>query len=232
MSAFYRHEFKYLIHAGQFAALRIQAAGLLRPDKHAGANGEYHIRSLYFDNADDVCYHDTIDGYDCREKYRIRIYNASSDVIHLERKAKENDMTHKDSCSLTKEECELLMQGSYPSLSDEMSPIKKELLTTMRLKRMRPAVIVSYDRIPKVYPTGNVRITFDYNISSSSAIGDFLQPHIPMRPILPKGQSILEVKWDEFLPRHLHDALNLDGLSRSGFSKYALCRYYNLNGWG
>lgn len=77
---------------------------------------------------------------------------------------------------------------------------------------------------------GNVRVTFDEAISSSNDIGCFLEKEIILRPILEKGQGILEVKWDEFLPDYIKKIMELDSLRWNSFSKYYLCRKYNTFG--
>lgn len=51
----YRHEFKYLCSNGELAVLKVRLQGLVRPDPHAGADGVYRIRSLYFDDYYDSC---------------------------------------------------------------------------------------------------------------------------------------------------------------------------------
>ncbi len=95
---------------------------------------------------------------------------------------------------------------------------------------MRPKVIVEYIRTPFVNKLGNIRITFDEAINSSDNTNNFLEQNIPVRPIMEKGQGILEVKWDEFLPNYIKDTLQLDSLKWNSFSKYYLCRKYNTHG--
>ena len=68
---------------------------------------------------------------------------------------------------------------------------------------MVPKVIVEYERTPYVYKNGNVRITFDRNITSSSQVDQFFNATAKKRPILPAGMQLLEVKYDEYLPEDL-----------------------------
>ena len=93
---------------------------------------------------------------------------------------------------------------------------------------MRPAVIVEYDRIPYVCRDGNVRITLDTNVASSRAVECFLDETIPKRPVMPTGQHLLEVKYDEFLPDAIYRSLQLHGLTQTAYSKYYICRKYTL----
>ena len=223
----FRHEYKYLCDSTQNAVLKMRAKGLLQEDKHTCGRGYYFIRSLYFDTLDNQCYRENEAGCDRRDKYRIRIYNADLGKIVLEKKSKERQMTSKKSCVISKEICKKLMANQQVQIPKDMPEVVKELLTEMKLKGMRPAVIVEYQRFPYVEKNGNVRITFDENIASSSDIENFLDEKITTRPILGKGQSVLEVKWDEFLPSYIREHMWMDNLQWSGFSKYYLCRKYN-----
>ena len=115
---------------------------------------------------------------------------------------------------------------SFPKADND--PLLNKLLLQVHTKLMRPVVIVEYERTPYIFQNGNVRITFDMNISSSSPTADFFRERIPKRPIMPLGQHLLEVKYDEFLPDFIYSALNLSDLQRTNYSKYYLCRKYNI----
>lgn len=226
----YRHEYKYLIDAMQQSLLKLHAAGILQPDTHADENGEYLIRSLYFDNLDDKCFYENENGDDPREKYRIRFYNCDSSRISLECKAKRRNMTRKTSCPITADQCQSFMKGIIPEPDKEVSPKQAAMFCQMRIHNLRPVVIVQYVRTPYINRAGNVRVTFDYNIASSNDIEGFLNQDISLRQVLPTGQSILEVKWDEFLPSYIREQLELESLQWTSFSKYYLCRKYNCYG--
>ncbi len=226
----YRHEYKYICNALQSAVLKVRVQGLMKRDPHAGIDGAYRIRSLYFDDLEDRCYYENESGIGERDKYRIRIYNSDSSRIMLEKKSKSRGMTLKTSCRITEEECRTFMSARLPIVYEEMPQIKKQLIREMNQKNMHPVVVVEYVRYPFVERNGNVRVTFDENISSSNDIMRFLDENLTFRPIMEKGQHILEVKWDEFLPDYLKQHLQVDSLSRSSFSKYYLCRKYNAYG--
>ena len=222
----FRHELKYQITDAQVAMLQNRIRHLIPADSHAGADGVYSIRSLYFDDYEDRCLRQNEDGTDPREKFRIRIYNASSQRITLECKRKERGKTHKSACPLTVEQTKLLMAGKILPDIGSQPPVLRKLTLQMMTRRMRPVVIVEYDRIPYVYKNGNVRITLDTNITSSSAVERFLEPDILPRPVLPAGQQLLEVKYDEYLPDFIYRSLQLHSLRQTAFSKYAICRKY------
>lgn len=252
----YRHEYKYYCTAREAAELQARARGLMRPDPHAGADGSYRVRSLYFDTLEDACYFETEDGVDVRDKYRIRIYNGNAERISLERKSKKSGMTLKSACRIDEALCRRMMAGQGLFAADvqveraraEGIPTeglllgkasgravteagrRQELIRSMRERCMRPAVIVEYLRYPFVEPNGNVRITFDMQITSSCDFNAFLDRRIGGRPILPNGGGILEVKWDSLVPEYLKQGLQMNSLQRISFSKYCLCRKYNVYG--
>lgn len=226
----YRHEYKYRIDARQQAVLQLRAQGVLERDVHAGADGAYLIRSLYFDSPDDDCFYENENGDDPREKYRIRFYNCDASRISLECKAKRRGMTRKTACPITRSQCEQFMAGGIPGPDGAVSPRQEAMFHQMRMKSLRPVVIVQYTRVPFVCDAGNVRVTFDDSIASSNDIAGFLQTEIPLRSVLGTGESILEVKWDELLPAYIRNQLSLDSLQWTSFSKYYLCRKYNCCG--
>lgn len=226
----YRHEYKYLIDSRQTAVLKMRAEGILGRDSHAGPEGGYRIKSLYFDDRANICYRENEAGTDPRSKIRIRYYGRDFRNPKLEKKSKERGMTKKESCILTLEECRLLMKGEIPEISADFSPEKQMLFTELKIRGLAPRVIVEYQRIPFVAPAGNVRITLDSDIVSSNQVNGFLAESQIRRPILPMGNNILEVKFDEFLPSYIKETLSLDSLQWTSFSKYYLCRKYSTNG--
>ena len=70
-----------------------------------------------------------------------------------------------------------------------------------------------------------MRVTIDYDIRTGLYATDFLNPDCIMIPAA-DSPIILEVKWDEFLPDIIRDAVNLKGRRVTAFSKYAACRIY------
>ena len=223
----YRHELKYQVTDAQIQMLKNRIHHLLPLDSHVAKTGSYVIRSLYFDDYYDRCLQENENGTDPREKFRIRIYNGSAAKISLECKRKERGKTHKTSCPLTEEQTRLLMAGKViPNIADQ-PPLLRTLTLQMMTRKLRPVVIVEYVRIPYVYKNGNVRITLDTNIASSSAVETFLDPHISGRPVLPVGQQLLEVKYDEYLPDFIYRSLMLPSLRQTAFSKYYICRKYS-----
>lgn len=226
----YRHEYKYPLTHGQILIEDARISGIMSKDIHAGDAGFYNIRSLYFDDYENSCYMDNENGVDNREKYRIRIYNHNPERINLELKQKIRGKTGKRSCPITLSQCRQLMEGIIPPDIRPEQQVLHKLAYLMAVRLMRPAVIVDYDRVPYVYrlQDANVRVTFDSNITSVSEVSAFLDEKIYGRGVLPKGQALMEVKFDSFLPEEIHGLLQLEHLTASTFSKYYLCRKFTL----
>lgn len=220
----YRHEWKHEIGYGDLFILRQRLSAVLQQDEHA-VDGKYFIRSLYFDNLSDKALREKIDGVNIREKFRIRYYNNDSSVIHLEKKCKHNHLCLKNSTILTKEQAQAIVDGAYGWMLDSADPLIQELYSKMQGEGLRPKTIVDYTREPFVFAAGNVRVTMDYDIRTGMLCTDFLNPDCVT---VPAGESpmILEVKWDEYLPDIVRDAVWLKGCRAGAFSKYAACRIY------
>lgn len=228
----YRHEYKFLIDEKDKTELYYRLKNLIPFDANAGEKGFYYIRSVYFDDYRDNCFRENEDGINERAKYRIRIYNASDQKIQLERKSKKNGMTCKESAKLTRSQCECLLEGRALSLgtpeAEQYPEVLRQFLVLMMTKGMRAKTIIEYERIPFVYPAGNVRITFDRNISSSTQTERFFEKDMLRYPVLAKGQQLLEVKFDEYLPAFIRDHLEIGRLQQTSFSKYYLGRKYTV----
>lgn len=48
-----RHEWKYVVSRMEYLAIRQRIRTLMQSDPHAGPDGTYRIRSVYFDDPDD-----------------------------------------------------------------------------------------------------------------------------------------------------------------------------------
>ena len=220
----FRHEWKHEINVSDMIAIRQRLRTVAKPDPHT-VNGKYFIRSLYFDDITDKALREKVDGICRREKFRIRYYNGDTSLIHLEKKSKWNGLGAKEMAVLTKEEAQAIADGNLDWMPLSDRPLVQELYSKMRSQGIRPKTIVDYTREPFVYPPGNVRVTLDYNIRTGLGCTDFLNPNCVT---VPAGDApvILEVKWDEFLPSIIRDAIQLSGRRGSAFSKYAQCRIY------
>jgi len=220
----FRHEYKFCLGFGEYLALRSRLRAVLPHDPHAGPSGEYLIRSVYFDNADDKALREKLDGTDRREKFRIRWYNGDMSYIALEKKSKQRGLCSKTGCLLTEDELSRIFHGDISWMKESGRETAVELAAKMELQGLRPRTVVDYRREPFVFPPGNVRVTLDRDIRGASFTPDLTKQDVHTLPA--GGNVLLEVKYDRFLPDLIRDLVQLDSRSAGAFSKYAACRGY------
>lgn len=220
----FRHEFKHEITFADALTVSARLRAIAKPDEHS-QKGKYEIRSIYFDNIDDRALLEKINGVNKREKFRIRYYNGDLSFIRLEKKSKINGLCLKDSAVMTLDEVKQLLDGNTEWMKDCERPVITELYYKMKTQGLEPKTIVDYSREAFVFPAGNVRVTIDSNIRTGMLSKNFLSNNCVT---VPAGESpiILEVKWDEFLPDIIKDAVSLPNRRAAAYSKYAACRIY------
>lgn len=217
----YRHEHKYALDYLNYLSLRQKLQVVMRPDKHSGADGKYLITSLYFDNCFDKALKEKLHGVSMREKFRLRYYGEDFETFFLEKKQKVNGLCLKNSAPLSYDDCLRILDGSHGELLNSQTPLVAELGFKMQTQLLRPRSVVRYNREAYVYSTGNVRITFDSDISTGLSPDWFFEPsQTPLaNPVL-----IMEVKYDEFLPEMIRHIVQPHCTRLQAFSKYASCR--------
>ena len=217
----FRHEYKHSIPPADMVTLRMRLYAVMQHDSFT-VGGKYFILSLYFDNIFDKALLEKLSGVNQREKFRIRYYNSDTSFIRLEKKAKFGGLSSKLSAPLTYEQADLLARGI--PVRDSKNELINELAFKMDTQLLKPKTIVDYTREAFVYPAGNVRVTLDYNIRTGMDSTELLDPNCVT---VPTGEDIiLEVKWDEYLPSAIEQAVQLGSRQTSSFSKYAACRIY------
>ena len=221
----FRNEWKHEINALDMLILRQRLTAVMKPEPH-GINGKYNVRSLYFDDLHDTALKEKINGVNMREKFRIRYYDGDTSFIRLEKKSKINGLCNKLMEVISIEETRKILAGDISFMQADDRPLVRELFLKMKNKGIRPKTIVDYTREAFTFPAGNVRVTMDYDIRTGMSCTDFLNPDCIT---VPAGSPniILEIKWDEYLPDIVKDAVGLESRRSSAFSKYAVCRIYS-----
>lgn len=223
----YRHELKYAVSHTDYLGIRSRIKQIMTPDPHAGEDGLYRIKSIYFDNQDDKALREKINGTARREKFRIRYYNDDLSFITLEKKMKIDDLCLKYDARISEEECRKLLQGKLSFMKAHKEELVRELYAKMNYQRLKPRVLVSYVREPYIYRPGNVRITFDSCIRTSLYSRDFLTKEVSdISATDEPSDMLLEIKYDAFLPEIIQDMIQADQTRQQAFSKYGVCRRF------
>lgn len=220
----FRHELKYFIHWHEYIHLKQRLEAVLHSDTNASSQGSYQIRSLYFDDMYNSAYKEKSAGLKMRKKYRIRIYNHSDDLIKLECKRKSGSMTNKVQSRITRDQAHSLIRGEGEFLLGSGQPFMQDLYIDMRTRQLKPVVIVDYEREPYVFDAGNVRVTFDKTLEASGGNEDMFDSSIVSKRVFDVPTVIMEVKYDDFLPAHVRNLIQVQRHSMSAISKFVLCR--------
>lgn len=204
-----------------FFLLNKRLSYVLSRDEFQGSTPGYKVSSVYFDTPDNKFYRQVAEGISVRQKYRIRIYNNDYSVIKLEVKAKEDGYTNKLSRTITLEQMQALMNGqtiedSKPSLNNPITLFNLAIKT----QKLAPKIIVMYDRDAFIYRPGNVRITFDSNISYSCDFESFSKQKKVVETSVEDLNYILEVKYDSFIPQFICNLLEAGNVNQISYSKY------------
>jgi len=218
----YRNELKFIINYADYALIRARLSPVMKRDNHVNGNGMYTIRTLYFDDFLNSAYNEKYAGVLNRQKFRIRIYNYSDQVINLERKIKYDRYVYKQLANLTRNQVFEILAGNYDCLRDCSHPLYTIFYYECRSKLLRPRTIVDYEREPFVMEAGEVRITFDQHVRVGVDGWDIFNEKMAMREVMQPDFLVMEVKYSGFLPILVRQLLPKNSTNYSAVSKYVL----------
>ncbi len=220
-----RYEYKHTINYFEYLILKHRLNKLFPHDTNANAQGEYLVRSLYFDDSFDTALLEKINGVSFREKFRLRCYNNNFSMIKLEKKSKIKSCYIKKSESLLIEEALKIINYDF-DFDKNNKPLTQELCRKMKIKLLRPKTIVEYIREAFIFYPGNVRITIDRGIKTALSSTDFLKHDLVLLPTS-NSYAILEVKFEKFIPSIVLNAIQIPGVRTEAISKYAVSRRFD-----
>ena len=228
----FRHEIKYYINFFEYHNLRLRLNKVLRHDKYGDVDGNYHIRSLYFDDIKSSALFEKQSGVLTRKKYRIRIYNLNDDVIKLERKNRIGQFINKESVSITREEYNKIISNDIDFLYESKKPLLVQFYFEIKENLVKQDVIVDYTREAYVSDISNIRITLDKDLRTGLTNTDLFNKSAPSIKALDEPWMILEVKFNNFLPDYIKNIIQLASNQRYAISKFVICKKrIKLNNW-
>ena len=219
----FRHEYKFLISKATAEILKRRLPHVMQRDPHAGAEGRYTIRSLYFEDQSFSAFYEKVSGVDNRTKFRIRCYDYCDRIIKLEKKEKKGHLTRKTAQTISAADVRSIQNNPRQHIPDHPEALAEKLRLLCTKRGTRPMVLVDYDRTPFVCANGNTRITIDENIRTIPYQGDLFAAGHPAIPVLEPDQVVLEVKFDDFLPGYLSECLADIPKAPMAVSKFAMC---------
>ncbi|MDD4797790.1 MAG: polyphosphate polymerase domain-containing protein [Eubacteriales bacterium] len=220
----FRHEVKYYLDERQAFVLAQFLARVMRADSHAGADGQYWIRSLYFDTPGNRDYYDKVNGCCQRKKIRLRIYDTAAATATLEMKSKRGEFVHKQGLPLRKADARRLIDGDYTFLPGMQSAAADPFFVCFRREHRRPVVLVDYKRQAFELPFENIRVTIDRDVRASTHAQGLFEQRVPGVTVLDGRRCILEVKYRRAIPDFIRGILSDIGPPKESISKYVMCR--------
>lgn len=218
-----RHEHKYYINYAEYYYLKQLLQTIMEPDLYAKENGEYYIRSLYFDSVDNTDYYTKLAGIENRKKVRLRIYDLDTDKVKLEVKNRFNTSMSKESLTISREEA-VKMIGTDASFLDKYSEKPAIRVKNYMINHLySPKVIVDYEREAFVDNGLGVRVTFDKNIRCAYSDNMF-DKTLGLIPVFRDPVMILEIKFNRVLPDHISNVICTGRALNSSISKYCMAR--------
>lgn len=220
----YRHEVKYYISRYDACQLAKALANHMKPDENANGNGEYWVRSLYFDTMDNSSFSEKINGCTDRKKIRLRTYDTNSETVKLELKLKNGSYYKKESIAISRMDSVKLFNGASRYLLRFNDKTAAKCFAYMHYEAYRPSILIDYEREAFFCPYENIRITIDKSIRTSICVKDMFAPDIPMVPVFDDERYVLEVKFSTVLPGFIKSIISGVNPAYTSASKYCLAR--------
>ncbi len=223
-----RYEIKYLLGADRLDAVQAALRDYLRLDANGSERGGYYVHSIYFDSPDLRFLREKFEGQLTRVKPRIRSYRPSPDgppsAIFLELKGRYDRIVEKRRCPIDRPLAEVLLDETpvHPNGWSSKHSVLGEFQYLSHRFRLVPSVTVLYHRTAyfgSFWP--NLRITFDRLLLCSPSTGLYT-PGADFVQAVPCGQTVMELKYTDKVPRALLGCINGLGLQQRSFSKYAV----------
>lgn len=93
---FCRYEFKFPVSYDTMDRLMDDLDPYVSKDSYANEFGYYCLSSIYFDNDENQCYHETMNGIRYRQKVRLRIYRSCGSLSSASKGTKDEDITDEE----------------------------------------------------------------------------------------------------------------------------------------
>ncbi len=229
-----RNEIKYYVRPEEVIDILDYSRAHIEHDEYALGMPDYRytVRSLYYDSPTLDFYWEKIDGLKVRRKLRIRTYNTYTPeaVAFLEIKRRYGSAVVKERAKYSFDEIVKLMSSptniwlSYEQSSDGSLVLGKWVDNIIRW-RLEPTMLIAYEReayVGRYKDENNIRLTIDYNVRArvtESVANMFKEDNMTH---VTGDLCILELKFNNFMPKWMRGLVKELELSQRSISKYCL----------
>jgi len=218
-----RKELKYFISYAQYISIANTLRKILNPDRHNKNGKGYFVRSLYFDTLDNKSFEEKMAGIENKIKYRLRVYDINTAWVKFEIKSKFNDSSVKEAALIRRKDAIEIQNQNYEVLYNN-DPILKKAYRDFKKQHYRPVVVVEYEREAYTYDFNDIRIVFDKDLRATASNLDIFDKKSFLTSKIKKGLVVMEIKYNNFIPRFIKKILQIPSFERSAISKYCIGR--------
>ena len=225
-----RFELKFCLPTPLLPELRRRLPAYAAHDSYCAdtPGNEYQVKSIYFDSEDLDFYYEKLDGVRTRKKLRVRGYQevAPNQRVFLEIKRKYDRTVTKERVQLELSAVESALNGDDPSLVMQDRDYRDRKVFdrfryNVKARGLSPVVLIFYHREAFVgLGDSSQRVTFDRDLRSLAADNrldfDRSEDFVEFEP----GRFILELKFNEHMPKWMADLVKEFDLRQQAYSKY------------
>ncbi|MGI6578678.1 MAG: polyphosphate polymerase domain-containing protein [Saccharofermentanales bacterium] len=219
-----RSELKYLLGLEDRLFLLKALDTLLTPDAYGDYSG-YSVRSVYFDGVDEQDYIGKKKKVGFQKRIRLRIYDTSDQTAKFEFKKKWSDNQIKESQVVSRADALEMLGGNFEVLrkyNTDTAKLGYELCKTMQY---RPVSMVQYKRRAYTHPQFSTRITLDNELQYCNFNNGLFEPdNHNFINVTDITETILEVKYENFLLPYIQQVLQQCNLKKCHISKFGSSR--------
>ncbi len=218
-----RKELKYFISYAQYIYIANILRKILNPDRHNKNGKGYFVRSLYFDTLQNKSFEEKMAGVENRSKYRLRIYDINSAWAKFEIKSKYNESLIKETALVKRKDAIEIQNQNYEALYNNDTILKKAY-RDFKKQHYHPVVLIEYEREAFTYDFNDIRIVLDTNLRATTSNLDIFDKRSFLTSKIKKGLVVMEIKYNNFIPRFIKKILQIPSFERSAISKYCIGR--------
>jgi hypothetical protein len=226
-----RYEIKYFIPNELIPKVGEYIQPFVKVDPYIlkSKKNRYTVRSIYYDTPELDYYFAKVEGLKIRKKLRIRGYNLQKKFAFLEIKRKYVNNVFKERCRLPFPFIGQIVSdpdtASIDRYKDDYNThlVSGKFIYNLSDSGLEPTVMVIYERKAFIGADDDrLRVTIDSNVRIRS------KPHLedlfdgaPLK-VFPGNISILELKFDNFMPDWMRQLPQKLGIRKEPISKYCL----------
>jgi len=227
---FHRYEFKYLLRPFEEAKILAELDLRMDRDEYSSSEGDYFVRSHYFDSTSLCCYREKVNGHKRRHKFRLRMYEKADgfrDPVFMELKGKDDMLVYKHRMPLQAEELAPALgrgRGAVATMVTECpgaNGVAHSFVFDLFRRGLSPSVVVDYRRTAFEHRADpDFRATVDSRVLARRCDRNGLPVGRPQDLVSPF--SVLEIKFRYRMPAWFLRLIQEMELGRQSFSKFSL----------